>query len=169
EAQERIMFSSSGRAASLLPRASAPRPKRDLSDSGRLRKCRSRGKPEMDAAEGTVMMAAPAARLYSALTLSSFTRRAYVTKSPRTSRENASALPPTGSWPDCRKPSRTADSASALLISALRRAAIPGAVPAGTKHADPLIEHKAVHSGFLIGRHVGQGRRAPLRRLGEEP
>src|SRR5258706_10387294 len=83
------------------------------------------GQAEMDAGEGTIMMTARAAPLQSALMLSSLTRRAYVSKSPRTSRENASALPPTGSWPDCRKPSRTADSAIALLMSALRRAPMP--------------------------------------------
>ena len=52
-----------------------------------------------------------------ALMFSSFASLWYLAKSSRTRRANASALPPTGSWADCRKLLRIAGSASALFIS----------------------------------------------------
>src|SRR5262245_55124041 len=70
-------------------------------------------------------------RSYSALMLSSFASRAYLSESFRTKRANCSAPPPTGSCTACSNRSRVAASERALLISVSRRVMTAGGVPAG--------------------------------------
>ena len=108
-------------------------------------------------------------RYLATLMFRSWTSRPYFSKSSRTRAPNASAVPPIGSCADCTRFARIAGSASALPISALRRATDGRRCSRRDEHAEPLVEDEPLDAGFLEGRHIRQALRARRRGLGEQP